>query len=140
MARKTFTLAGFLLRWIVAALLVLATFNPTEWSLVSWIQATPWDADLPLKALLAVVLLIGFVIYLRATMRSIGPIGIGLLVVLFVVAGWAVATYAGTDWVTAEILIWIGLLAVATIMAIGLSWSHIRRKLSGQVDVDESDI
>ncbi|MBB4287100.1 DUF6524 family protein [Roseospira goensis] len=137
MAASSFTFVGFLVRWLVAVVLVLATFNPTDWSLVGWIQTTPLDQDLPLKALLAVVLLIGFIIYLRATMRSIGPVGIGLIVVLFAVLAWAVVTYAGTDWLTGEILIWIGLFAVATIMAVGLSWSHIRRRLTGQYDIDD---
>jgi len=27
----------------------------------------------------------------------------------------------------------------ATILAIGLSWSHVRRRLSGQTDVDDVD-
>lgn len=137
MAASSFTFVGFLVRWAVALVLVLATFNPTDWSLVGWIESTGFNQDLPLKALLAVVLLIGFIIYLRATMRSIGPIGIGLIVVLFAIMAWVVVTYAGTDWLTGEILIWIGLVAVATIMAIGLSWSHIRRRLTGQYDIDD---
>ena len=36
-------------------------------------------------------------------------------------------------------LTWVVLFAIATIMAIGLSWSHIRRRLSGQADVDDVD-
>lgn len=142
MASSSFNFMSFFIRWIFAAILVFATFNPTDWSLVGWVwtdQGLNTD-DLPLKALLAIVLLIGFIIYLRATMRSIGPIGIGLLVVLFVVLGWVAVTYAGDEWLTGEILIWLGLIAVSLIMAVGLSWSHIRRRLSGQLDVDEADV
>jgi hypothetical protein len=137
---SSFTTTGFAVRWVVALVLVMATFNPTDWSLVGWVQTTGFNQDLPLKALLAVVLLIGFVIYFWATMRSIGKFGIGLLVLLFVVCGWVVITYAGSDWVTADIMIWIGLIVVATIMAVGMSWSHIWRKMTGQIDVDEADI
>ena len=36
-----------------------------------------------------------------------------------------------------SILTWVVLFAIATIMAIGLSWSHVRRRLSGQADVDD---
>jgi len=142
MASSSLTVTGFIIRWIVAAILVFATFNPTNYSLFGWVvtdQGLNMD-NLPLKALLAVVLLIGFIIYLRATMRSIGPFGIGLLVVLFVVLGWVVITYAGSDWLDGNILIWLGLVALSLIMAIGLSWSHIRRRLSGQLDVDEADV
>ena len=142
MASNSFSFMGFFIRWIFAAILVFATFNPTNWSLVGWVWTDQGlnTNDLPLKALLAIVLLIGFIIYLRATMRSIGPIGIGLLVVLFVVLGWVAITYAGSDWLTGDILIWLGLFAVSLIMAVGLSWSHIRRRLSGQIDVDEADV
>jgi hypothetical protein len=34
---------------------------------------------------------------------------------------------------------WIVLLVFAIILAIGLSWSHMRRRLTGQADVDEVD-
>jgi hypothetical protein len=36
-------------------------------------------------------------------------------------------------------MIWIGLVMVATILAIGMSWSHVRRRLTGQADVDDVD-
>ena len=140
MPRSSFTLTGFLIRWVVALVLVLATFNPTDYSLVGWLMTTPWDSSLPLKALLALVLLIGFVIYLRATMRSIGLFGVGLMVALFVVVGWVVLTYIGDGMLSTTVILWAVLLALSLILAVGLSWSHIRRKLSGQLDVDEADI
>ncbi|MBB4266335.1 DUF6524 family protein [Roseospira visakhapatnamensis] len=140
MASSRLTWNGFIIRWMVALVLVIATFNPTNYSLFGWIANTSINSDPALKTLLAVVLLIGFIIYLRATMRSIGPLGIGLLVLLFAVFGWVVVVYAGADWLTGDILIWLGLIAVSLIMAVGMAWSHIRRRLSGQVDVDEADI
>jgi hypothetical protein len=35
--------------------------------------------------------------------------------------------------------VWLGLLALSFVLGIGLSWSHIRRALSGQADVDDVD-
>jgi len=140
MARSSLTLTGFTIRWLVAFILVVATFNPTDYSLISWITSTGLQEQAPFKLLLALVLVIGFAVYLRATMRSIGPIGIGLLVVLFAVLGWVVVDLAGTDWVTGDVLIWLGLVALSLIMAVGMAWSLVRRRLSGQVDVDEADV
>jgi len=37
------------------------------------------------------------------------------------------------------LLTYVGLVVVATIMALGLSWSHIRRQISGQFDTDDVD-
>jgi hypothetical protein len=31
---------------------------------------------------------------------------------------------------------WLALFALATLLAIGMSWSHIWRRLSGQLEVD----
>jgi hypothetical protein len=32
---------------------------------------------------------------------------------------------------------WIALMCLSVLLAIGMSWSHVRRRLSGQVDVDD---
>jgi hypothetical protein len=37
------------------------------------------------------------------------------------------------------IFTWLLLFALATTLAIGISWSHIRRRVSGQSDVDDVD-
>jgi len=34
---------------------------------------------------------------------------------------------------------WLGLFALSLILGIGLSWSIVRRRLSGQADVDDVD-
>jgi hypothetical protein len=34
---------------------------------------------------------------------------------------------------------WLGILALSLVLGIGLSWSLVRRKLSGQADVDDVD-
>ena len=81
MARPQFSFASFLVRWLVALVLVFATFNPTEYSYYRWVAG--WDgANMALKTLAGVVLLILFLIFLRATWRSIGPIGVILAAAL----------------------------------------------------------
>jgi len=32
---------------------------------------------------------------------------------------------------------WLGIIALSVILGIGLSWSHVRRRLSGQSDMDD---
>ncbi len=34
---------------------------------------------------------------------------------------------------------WIGIVALSVVLAVGLSWSIVRRRLSGQADVDDID-
>jgi Family of unknown function (DUF6524) len=139
MAQAAFSAGGFVLRWAFALVLVMVTFNPTRWSYASWLLADAPGDRLPLKFLAGVVLLIFYVIFLRATWRSIGPLGLTLAALFFGAALWVLIDYGWLDPRQAELMTWIILVVVATILAIGMSWSHVRRRLSGQADVDDVD-
>ncbi|WP_417513607.1 DUF6524 family protein [Minwuia sp.] len=134
----SFSLSGFLQRWIIALILVMVTYNPTPYNFVSWVMSD-LEADLPYKALAGLVLLVGYVIFLRATFRSIGIVGIVLVAAFFAVIIWILADLRVLDPENEILLIWVSLLAITTTMAIGVSWSHVRRRISGQADVDDVD-
>ena len=138
MAQASFTAGGFLIRWAFALALVIVTFNPTPYSYLHWATRVPAD-HLPVKLLAGVALLILFVIYLRATWRSIGPIGLMLAALFFGALIWVAVDYGWLDPDQAGLMTWIALVVAATILAIGLSWSHVRRRVSGQADVDDVD-
>ncbi|MCW8950067.1 MAG: DUF6524 family protein, partial [Sedimenticola sp.] len=93
----------------------------------------------PLLALAAITLLIGWVIYLRATARSLGIVGTLLASALFATLVWALIHYQLISLSNTTLLAYIVLVILSAVMAIGLSWSHIRRRLSGQLDVDDRD-
>ena len=154
MAQSSFTLASFLVRWAVALILVFATFNPTDYSYYHWVLplsaemggeagagagGSGGSTDLALKALVGIVLLIGYVIYLRATWRSIGPIGMALAAALLGALIWVTIDLGLLDLSRPTVLTWILLFAFATIMAVGISWSHVRRRVTGQADIDDVD-
>ena len=139
MAQAGISVGGFLARWLAAFVLVFITFNPTSYSYTNWLIADRTGDDLPIKALAGVLLLIAYVIFLRATWRSIGLLGLILIALLFGAIGWVLIDYDLLDPGQATLMAWIVLGVVATILAIGLSWSHVRRRLSGQVDVDDVD-
>jgi Family of unknown function (DUF6524) len=140
MAKAGFSAGGFLTRWVVALALVMVTFNPTSWSYLNWLLAD-WPGDnLPLKALVGVVLLIAFVIFLRSTWRAIGLIGLVLAGLFFAALLWVLIFYGWLDPTEPNLMTWVILVIIATVLATGLSWSHIRRRMSGQVDVDRVDV
>ena len=129
------TASGFLLRWIAALVLVLGTYNPSPYNFVSWVMDDASRGDqLPLKLLIAAVMVIGYVIYFRATFESIGFIGIGLILLFFAGIIWLLLDYGILDLQEYGTLAWVVLFILATIMAIGMSWSFIRQKLTGQID------
>ncbi len=150
MARPSFSLASFLLRWLVALVLVFATFNPTNYSYYRWVVGMDGGMDagmdggmdggnLALKALAGIVLVILYVIYLRATWRSIGPIGLTLATAFLGALIWVTIDLGLLDLERPTVVTWVLLFALATILAIGISWSHVRRRVSGQADMDDID-
>ncbi len=138
MAQRAFTASGFLVRWAIAMVLVFATFNPTQFSYYGWVTGAAQD-NLPLKALAGIVLVILYVIYLRATWRSIGPIGLALAAAFFAAVIWVLIDTGLLTLEQPTLLTNLLLAVFATILAIGISWSHIRRRVSGQADVDDVD-
>ncbi|MBL4813329.1 MAG: hypothetical protein JKX69_13465 [Rhodobacteraceae bacterium] len=129
---------SFLLRWIFAALLLCATYNPTQWNYISWSMAHFSD-KLPYVALFGLVLFIGYIIYLRATLRSIGVFGMLLVMALVAALIWVLYDLGWLSLENGAANTWLGLFALSIVLATGLSWSIIRRRLSGQADVDDLD-
>ncbi len=123
----------FLARWIGALVLVIGTVNPTGYSYYHWIQERAGE-NLPLKLVFGVAILIGFVMYLRATWEALGFFGIGLATALLFAIIWWLIDAQLLDPREPKIVAWIVLVTIATVMAIGMSWSFVRRKVSGQVD------
>lgn len=133
-----FDFGDFVKRWIIALILVYATYNPTGWSYLTWLWQDLY-AQLPYKALAGVVLLIAYVVFMRATWRSIGLFGILLVVALFAASFWVLADLGLLDAANQTLVTWLILTLAATILGIGVSWSHVRRRISGQSDVDDLD-
>jgi Family of unknown function (DUF6524) len=135
MAKAAITGRGFLLRWALALIVVLGTFNPTEYSYFNW--AINGQGLLPLKALVGIVLLIVIIIYLRATWFSIGPLGLILAAAFFGALIWVLVDFGLLALGQGSVLTWIILVVLSLILAIGMSFSLFRRRISGQVDVDD---
>jgi len=127
---------GFVLRWGFAFVLLAATYNPTPWNFIRW-GMTNYSAKLPLTVLFGLVLLVGYIVYLRATLRSIGTFGMLLVLALVGAVLWVLYDYGLLDLSNRDLTLWLGLFALSLVLGIGLSWSLVRRKLSGQADVDD---
>lgn len=129
---------GFFIRWGCAFVLLAATFNPTEYNYVNWVMDYG-RANMSIAVLTGLILGIGYIIYLRATLRSIGALGM-ILVLAVVGAGlWVLYDFGVLRIDDASFNLWLGLVALSFVLGIGLSWSHVRRALSGQSDVDDVD-
>lgn len=136
---RVFTARNFAVRWLVAMALVFGTFNPTGWSYYHWLVEglTAEETSVgPLTVIVGIALLIAYVIYLRATLRSIGPIGAALVAVFLGAIVWLLSDLGLVDLAEFTPLTYVVEIVVATVLAVGISWSHVRRRISGQLDTD----
>jgi hypothetical protein len=137
-------LGGIAARALVALLLVFATYNPEgvsfyHWAIAPLLGHTPSTGSAPLKFLTGVGLLAGWVVFLNATRRSIGIGGSALVLAM---AGGLVWLLVDTGIVSARSargMTYVVEVCTAILLAVGMSWSHVSRSLSGQMDTDPVD-
>jgi hypothetical protein len=140
MASNRFTWNRFFIRFAFALGLVYATYNPTGLSYYHWLRdAFSGESALlsPPIAMATVVLLIGWTIYLRATFRSLGGLGLSLALAFFAIIVWWLVDLGVIGINSLSVFSFIALFLLAAVLAVGMSWSHIRRQLSGQIDMDD---
>ena len=62
-----------------------------------------------------------------------------LVAALFGALVWVLIDWGILTLENPSVTVWLALLALSLVLGIGLSWSIIRRKLTGQTDVDDID-
>ena len=125
---------GVMTRVALALALVLLTFNPSGHSFFHWITAPP-PGITAAKALAGVALLIGWVICLRSAYVALGRLGLVLGSAPLAALVWLLVDWKVIDVGGGSALTWIALVAVGILLGIGLTWSLIRARITGQVEV-----
>ena len=133
---KGFGWDSFIVRFIFAIIIVFSTYNPEGYSYYHWVSED-LSTFSALKAFIGVILIIGWVILIRATLGSLGAIGIILAAAFFGLAIWLVIDVIGLETNSIRVISYIIEIMLASVLSIGVSWSHVRRRISGQVDTDE---
>jgi len=129
---------GVLWRFLFALLVVLGTYNPSGHSYLHWgiVHMRPMD---PVKLVIGILLLIGWVIFVRATLRSLGGLGLILVSALCAALLWLVIDWGLLPRDSISAVTYAVLVIISIILTVGMSWSHVRRRLSGQADMDDVD-
>ncbi|MEZ4334946.1 MAG: DUF6524 family protein [Myxococcota bacterium] len=129
---------GVAARFLGAIVLVAATYNPEGRSYYHWVvpQLPEFDA---VKAFAGVVLLIGWTVFLRAATRSLGVFGFALAAALFGTLIWIGIDYQVIQKDNPRVITYVSMIALAGVLTTGMIWSIVRRGLSGQADVDDTD-
>jgi hypothetical protein len=134
----TLTFKGIGTRFLIAFALIALTWNPTRYNFVEW-ALVKWDDVPPLVLFVSLVMLVAWIVYFRDTFRALGAVGIGLAVALCFSVVWILVYYDFVDLANRVLVSWICIALLALILAAGMSWSHLRRRWAGQVDVDDVD-
>jgi len=130
---------GVLWRIAAAMALVFLTYNPTGYSYFHW-ALTDFTTFSAAKALAGAVLLAGWVFYLRAGLSSLGWLGVILLLLILGAVVWLLVEQKILDPNQPGVTSWVILFVVGLVLGIGMSWSLVRQRITGQVDVvDEID-
>jgi len=135
MATPGISWSGVALRVVLALALVLVTFNPGGWSFYHWLSAPPAGIT-AVKACAGVLLLIGWLVCLRTAYVALGLVGAVLLTALLGTVVWMLIDYHVIDVAGRSALVWIGITIAGVVLGLGLSWSLIRSRVTGQVEVD----
>ncbi len=130
------------MRVLGALVLVYATFNPSGRSYFHWVIApllgtgAPSGGSTAIKFLAGVVLTIGWVVVLQATRRSIGLTGAVLALTLCGGLIWLLVEQRVVSPTGSAAIAHIALIAIGLVLGVGMSWSILSRRLTGQIDTD----
>ncbi len=138
------SIGGIALRALSALVLVFATYNPEgksfyHWAIAPLISNTPSSGPASVKFLAGIALIAGWVVFLTATRRSIGVGGAALVLAISGGLVWLLLDFGIVSANSARGITYVVLICTALLLAVGMSWSHLSRKLSGQVDMDQTD-
>ena len=127
---------GFLIRFVAGLVLVFSTYNPEGYSFFHWAK-NDFPALSALQAFTGILLIVGWAIYIRAALRSLGPVGLILATAFFGTLIWLIVDVGLISVDNIRVITYIVQVLIAMVLSTGLSWSHLRRRISGQMDTDD---
>jgi hypothetical protein len=74
-----------------------------------------------------------------ATWRALGTLGVTLAGIVLAALIWLLFDIGLLEQKSVSAITWIALFCLATILAIGVSWSHVWRRITGQINVEDVD-
>jgi Family of unknown function (DUF6524) len=126
---------GVFMRLFGAIAVVLLTYNPMGYSFYHW-ALRDLAAITALKAFAGALLLVGWIVCIRTAFVSLGALGLLLSVLVLGTLVWMLQDYGILNADNPSLLSWVTLIVIGIIFGIGLSWSLLRARVTGQVEVD----
>lgn len=126
---------SIILRWFLVATVIFGTYNPSGRSFYHWAMKS--DVDFSLKLSVGLVLLALNLLFVRLTFRSLGYSGVALMTACLISVAITLQRLQFVSLYTWEQVQLYVIMFITFALTIGVSWSAIRTRLSGQVDSDD---
>jgi hypothetical protein len=125
------TFVGLFVRTLACFALVFSTWNPSGPNYVAWLHG---EANAAAKASAGAGLLLIYILFVRIAWLSLGPAGLGGTLAILLTGAVALSEL-GVVALESEIARdYLALTSVALLLAAGLNWSLVKRRVTGQSD------
>ncbi|TCO70860.1 DUF6524 family protein [Rhodovulum euryhalinum] len=121
-------MSGFILRWVLAFILLAATYNPTTYNYITWAQANFETDNKALVVGIGVMLGLAILMYLVTMLRTMGLVGLVLVVIILGLLAYILQMKGVIDTGLTATNIWGGLAVISLLLAIATSMGGSSKK------------
>jgi O-antigen/teichoic acid export membrane protein len=82
-------------------------------------------------------LLVIYVVFLTAVLRGIGALGVTLVLAVIAALVWVLLDLGWLSIDDPGMMTWVAILALSVVLAVGMYWGILWRRISGQIEVDD---
>jgi hypothetical protein len=125
------TVPGIIVRTLACFLLVFATWNPTGYCFLTWARYYPF-ATAPEIAAVGMLLIGLHILFLRIAWLSLGVDGILGALAILLAGVFTLAEFGLLDLWRGLVWTYLLLSGFSLILAIGMTWSLLKRRIVGQ--------
>lgn len=81
--------------------------------------------------IIGLLLLIGWIFCVKTTFDALGWLGVTLGAALFAAFIWLLVDMGWLSMESTGIMTWMTLVVTSLILAVGMAWSHVKRRITG---------
>jgi hypothetical protein len=125
------TTGGIMVRTLLCFFLVFATWNPTGYSYVTWARYSA-SATAPEIAVAGTLLLALHILFMRIAWLSLGADGISAALAILLAGLLTLSEFGVVDLWQIQSWPYVLLIGLSLVLAIGMVWSLLKRRVVGQ--------
>jgi hypothetical protein len=125
------TTGGIMVRTLPCFFLVFATWNPTGYSYVTWARYSA-SATAPEIAVAGTLLLALHILFMRIAWLSLGADGISAALAILLAGLLTLSEFGVVDLWQIQSWPYVLLIGLSLVLAIGMVWSLLKRRVVGQ--------